>query len=75
MRPMVRKPRPQLRPLLLGYRGSGLVVKDAVEQTVGDLEALARIEVLQLIKESGFVHGMKVLFGAGFSIGRHGALR
>ena len=72
MRPMMRESCPQLRPLLLGYRRSGLVVQDAVEQAVGDLEALARIEMLQLTEEGCFVHDIKVLLAARFSIGPAG---
>jgi hypothetical protein len=73
MRPMVREPRPQLRPLLLGHRRRGLVVEDAVEQAVGDLKALARIEMLQLAEKGRFVHDMNVLLAARFSIGPAGA--
>lgn len=72
IRPMVGETRAQLGPLLLSHRRRGLVVEDAVEQAIGDLEPLARIQMLQLAEEGRFVHDMNVLLAVRFSIGSAG---
>ena len=53
---MMRQPLPQLVPLGVAQGRCGLVVQNAIEQAVGDLQPLARAELLQFVEEGGLGH-------------------